>query len=84
MDTDLNPDPGEDPELVQLMDQEIQTKRTREELESDNEENPISKQPKNQEAGWRKPEEQHPTTSKKKNKYEGRTRKPCNTYTIDR
>lgn len=64
MDTDLNPDPGEDPELVQLMDQEIQTKRTREELESDNEENPISKQPKNQEAGWRKPEEQHPTTSK--------------------
>nr|XP_027232687.1 uncharacterized protein LOC113824138 [Penaeus vannamei] len=55
---------GEDPELVQLMDQEIQTKRTREDLESDNEENPISKQPKNQEAGWRKPEEQHPTTSK--------------------
>ncbi|XP_037803020.1 uncharacterized protein LOC119597513 [Penaeus monodon] len=54
---------SEDPESIQYMDHENQTKRTREELESDNEENPISKQPKNKEAGWKAPEEPQPTTS---------------------
>ncbi|XP_037773400.1 uncharacterized protein LOC119569197 [Penaeus monodon] len=63
MDSDLNSDPGENPESIQYMDHENQTKRTREELESDNEENPISKQPKNKEAGWKAPEEPQPTTS---------------------
>jgi len=63
MDSDLNSDPGEDPESIQYMDHENQTKRTREELESDNEENPLSKQPKNKEAGWKTPAEPQPTTS---------------------
>ncbi|XP_037799552.1 uncharacterized protein LOC119594916 [Penaeus monodon] len=63
MDTELNSDPGDNLESFNYMNHDNQTKRSREELESDNEENPILKQPENKEAGWKTPEEPQPTTS---------------------